>query len=133
MRKITVDRLTHRHSDVPASRKFRALGVRVTRGQVYPLKPGAPGEPDGSLAGARAEMRSTAGRDATAVTVVGLGWAMLPSVRKSQARGRYAFIVFGDGQVHRKGLSGNRAIRAAQREIEQFNTLAAAAGTETAN
>jgi hypothetical protein len=129
MRKITIERLTHPHSDAPASRKFPELGVRVTHGQVYPLRPGGTGERYGPLAGARAGISGTGVHDATAVTVVGLGWAALPSVRKSQAGGRRVFIAFADGRVHRKNLSGNRALRAAQREIEQFNTLAAGLGS----
>lgn len=38
-----------------------------------------------------------------------------------------AFVTFADGTVHHKSLSGNSAIRNAQREIVQFNAAAAAA------
>jgi hypothetical protein len=46
--------------------------------------------------------------------------------KKSKA---FAFVSFPNGRVHEKKLDGNMQIRSAQREVAQFNALAAASGT----
>ena len=52
--------------------------------------------------------------------------AMLGALsKKSKA---IVFVAFSDGALHEKKLDGNMAIRAAQREVAQFNALVRAAG-----
>ena len=45
--------------------------------------------------------------------------------KKSKA---IVFVAFSDGALHEKKLDGNMAIRAAQREVAQFNALVRADG-----
>lgn len=119
------------------SKTFPTLGIKIDDRQVTTY--GFSSHPLGSLAGAYAEIsdstrhRRVAGAVTTTVltaSVAGpLGMLGLLS-KKSKA---FVFVSFSNGRVHEKKLDGNMQIRAAQREVAQFNALAAASGSYEQN
>lgn len=114
---------------------FMTLGVAIEGGQVRKLNAfGVKGAVLGPLAGAQAEIsdptrhRRVGGPlAATAVTAPILGPLALLGMASKKSKS-LAFVVFPDGTVHEKKLDGNMAIRAATREVVQFNALARATG-----
>lgn len=108
--------------------KFPTLDVRVAGDSVYQY--GGWGETRlGSLAGAHAELtdgtrphRVAAGA-ALATVSLGAG-ALVALTRKHKAS---AFVVFAEGTVHERKLTGKSMISGAQSEVVRFNALAGAA------
>lgn len=119
------------------SKSFPTLGIKIDERKVSTW--GFASRPLGPLTGAYAEIsdptrhRRVAGAMTTTVLtapVAGpLGMLGLLS-KKSKA---FVFVSFPNGRVHEKKLDGNMQIRAAQREVAQFNALAAASGAYEQN
>jgi hypothetical protein len=114
-------------------KNFTTMGIKIVDSHVSTF--GLASRPLGPLAGAQAEIsdptrhRRVAGAvSATMLTAPVLGpLAMVGALsKKSKA---FVFVAFTDGTLHEKKLDGNMAIRAAQREVAQFNALARAAGS----
>jgi len=114
------------------NKSFPTLGIKIDGRQVTTW--GFASRPLGPLAGAYAEISDPARHrrvaDAVTTTVLTASVAgplgMLGMLsKKSKA---FVFVSFPNGRVHQKKLDGNMQIRAAQREVAQFNALAAANG-----
>lgn len=110
---------------------FHTLGIKIVGGQVG--KTGLAGGLLGSLAGAQAEIsdptrhrRVASSLATTAVMAPVLGPLPLLGLASKKSKA-IAFVVFPDGTVHQKNLDGNMMIRAATREVVQFNAQANAA------
>jgi len=125
-RQEQVFRMLRAAARVGTLRRFPGLGVQVAGAEVYTI-----GRDDyerldtsvllGQLAGAEAVVTGgTSDVSAARVAAFGVAGAM---ARKAKAD---AIIVLADGTTHAWPLSGNGAVRAAQREAVLFNAAARA-------
>ena len=102
--------------------KFPALGVRARGGEVTKNEWG--GKRLGALVGARAEVV-----DGTRVhNVAAATLTLMPLLALTKrTKGACAFIVFGDGTIHKHPLADQKAVAAAKMDAARFNVLAASA------
>lgn len=119
-----------RGKPVAASRekkvRFAALGVRVQGAAV--CKDEWQGKRLGSIAGAHAELTDGTRPHRVGAALItaplSLGAGLLIGLTRGTRAS--AFVVFADGTLHERKLSGKSQVAAAQRDVIKFNALAAA-------
>jgi hypothetical protein len=112
-------------------KNFPTMGIKIVDGQVSTF--GFSSRSLGPLAGAEAEIsdptrhhRVGGAVTATVLTAPVLGPLALVGALSKKSKA-FVFVAFPDGTLHERNLDGKTAIRAAQREVAQFNALARAA------